>query len=91
MNRREFLKAVPAVAALAATASAFADEPAPASSPATTSRPLTSLKPITLVKPQTDGGKTVMASLWERKTIRNISDKALPPQGCRTCSGRPSA
>ena len=98
MNRREFLKAVPAFAALAATATSFglAEEliaapatqeaakepaPAPAAVAATTSAPAAiSLAPIALVKPGIDGGKSVLASLWDRKTIRNISDKPLPPQ-----------
>jgi hypothetical protein len=95
MNRREFLKAVPAFAALAAAATSFglaeefvtaanAQDSPNASEPAqvatTTSSPAVGLEPITLVKPQTDGGKSVLAALWERKTIRNISDKSLPPQ-----------
>ena len=28
------------------------------------------LQPITLPEPQKDGGKTVLASLWERKTTQ---------------------
>jgi hypothetical protein len=96
MNRREFLKAVPAFAALAATATSFsladelvaatttpeaAKEPATAPAAATTSAPAAiSLAPIALLKPDTDGGKSVMAALWDRKTIRSMSDKPLPPQ-----------
>ena len=93
MDRRDFLKAVPGIAALAATASALAEElaSAPSTQPAgtargsaeaaaTASRPAVSLPPIALVKPQTDGGKSVLASLWARQTVRNISDKPLPPQ-----------
>jgi hypothetical protein len=38
------------------------------------------LKPIALPKPQKDGGKTVLASLWERKTTRNICEERLPQQ-----------
>lgn len=95
MNRREFLKAVPAFAALAATATTFGlaenlagaptepdsgNAPRPAA-PATTSNPAAvNLEPITLLKPETDGGKSVLAALWDRKTIRNISDKPLPPR-----------
>jgi len=33
-----------------------------------------------LPKPATDGGKSVLAALWQRKTTRNISDRKLPPQ-----------
>jgi hypothetical protein len=64
MNRRTFLKAVPAVTLLAGTKSGFGQE----------------LKPITLVEPQKDGGKSVLAALWERKTTRNIGTEKLPPQ-----------
>ena len=64
MNRRTFLQAVPAFTVLAGTASSFADD----------------LKPITLAKPQTDGGKSVLAALKERRTNRNIGAKKLSPQ-----------
>jgi hypothetical protein len=93
MNRREFLKAVPAIAALAATATSSTESMAQApgvpdagkttgTAPAagTTANPAGNLTAITLVKPETDGGKSVIAALWERKTIRNISDKKLPAQ-----------
>lgn len=74
MNRRTFLKTVPAVAVLAAKGSSFAQE--------TTTAPsvVGALQPIMLPKPAKDGGKSVMAALWERKTIREISDKKLSPQ-----------
>ena len=64
MNRRIFLKTVPAFAIMAGTTSTLAQE----------------LRPIKLVKPQKDGGKSVLAALQERKTTRNISEKRLPPQ-----------
>ncbi|MHC4351287.1 MAG: nitroreductase family protein [Planctomycetota bacterium] len=64
MNRRTFLKTVPAFTVLAGTKSTFAQD----------------LQPIKLLKPQTDGGKSVLAALWERKTTRNISTRPLPPQ-----------
>jgi hypothetical protein len=64
MDRRTFLKTVPVVTILAGTASSLAED----------------LKPITLVKPQTDGGKSVLAALKERKTNRNISAEKLAPQ-----------
>jgi hypothetical protein len=38
------------------------------------------LQPITLPEPQKDGRKMVLASLWERKTTRNIREERLPPQ-----------
>ena len=64
MDRRTFLKTVPAVTLLAGTRSGFGQE----------------LKPITLVDPQRDGGKSVLASLWDRKTTRNIGEGKLPAQ-----------
>lgn len=64
MNRRTFLKAVPAVTLLAGTKSGFSQE----------------LKQIKLVEPQKDGGKSVLAALWDRKTTRNIGTEKLPPQ-----------
>jgi hypothetical protein len=38
------------------------------------------LQPIALPKPEKDGGKSVLAALAERKTIRTISPDPLPPQ-----------
>ncbi len=35
---------------------------------------------IALPKPQTDGGKPLMQALKERKTVRTLSDKAIPLQ-----------
>lgn len=64
MDRRTFLKVVPAATVLAGAASGLAEE----------------VKPITLLKPQTEGGKSVLAAIRERKTTRNISEKELAPQ-----------
>jgi len=64
MNRRTFLKTVSAVTLLAGTTSSFGQE----------------LKTITLVEPQRDGGKSVLAALWERKTIRDIGTEKLSAQ-----------
>jgi nitroreductase len=77
MDRRTFMKTLPAITALAGASSATAeDAPAPAPAP----EPAPDLPPIPLPKPQTDGGKSVLASLQERKTIRNIREDKLPPQ-----------
>ncbi|MFI5381437.1 MAG: SagB/ThcOx family dehydrogenase [Tepidisphaerales bacterium] len=74
MNRRTFLKSVPAFAVLAAASPGFAqDAPKPAA-------PVPDLQTIVLAKPEKDGGKSVLASLWERRTIRTVGDKPLPPQ-----------
>lgn len=64
MDRRTFLKAVPAFTVLAGTTSTFAEN----------------LQPIILAKPQTDGGKSVLAALKERRTNRNISAEKLSQQ-----------
>ena len=74
MNRRTFMKAVPAFAVLASPAAARAATTGPASGPAQ------DLQPITLPKPETDGGKSVLAALRERRTTRNIGAEKLPPQ-----------
>ncbi|MBN2182630.1 MAG: nitroreductase family protein [Sedimentisphaerales bacterium] len=72
MNRRTFLKTVPALTVLAGVKSGLSQENA-----ATTTTPLETIK---LVQPETDGGKSVLSALKERKTIRNVSDKELSPQ-----------
>ena len=74
MNRRAFLRTVPAFALLAARASRSAQDAGTA--PDSTG----DLQPIKLPKPETDGGKSVLAALQERRTIRRISEKKLPPQ-----------
>jgi nitroreductase len=74
MNRRTFLKSVPAYTFLAGAVSSFAQDTGTSSSTAG------QLQPITLVKPETDGGKSVLAALKLRRTNRNVSDKELPPQ-----------
>ena len=74
MDRRAFLKSAAAFAALAAKASSSAEEPGKASSPAG------DLQPIALPKHQTEGGKSVLAALQERRTIRRISPRELSPQ-----------
>ena len=92
MNRRTFLKAVPALAVLAAKGLTLAQDATrplaapdapkapPAGEPATQPGPPKGMEPIVLVKPQADGGKSVLAALHERKTIRTISEEKLPPQ-----------
>jgi hypothetical protein len=70
MNRRTFVKTLPALAVLAgAAAGSGQDSP----------KPEPELKPILLPKPETDGGKSVLAALKARRTTRNISAKELPP------------
>ncbi len=38
------------------------------------------LQPITLPEPEKDGGKSILAALQERRTMRNISPRKLPMQ-----------
>jgi hypothetical protein len=68
MKRRTFVKsavtALPAFAVLGIPSVNFAQEP----------------QPITLPKPEKDGGKSVLASIQERKTIRTVSPDPLSPQ-----------
>jgi len=71
MDRRTFVKTLPAMAVLAGSASGLAQESA---------KPAAELQPIVLPKPEKDGGKSVLAALWERKTVRNIRSDKLPPQ-----------
>jgi len=71
MNRRTFVKTMPALVALAGSASSLAQEEA---------KPTSDLRPIVLPKPEKDGGKSVLAALWERRTVRNIRTEKLPPQ-----------
>ncbi|MCX5636809.1 MAG: nitroreductase family protein [Planctomycetota bacterium] len=84
MNRRTFLKSVPAMAALAAAKSGFSQDAntfilrSPTENRASSSTK--ELQPIALLKPETDGGKSVLAALKERRTIRNIKSEKLPPQ-----------
>jgi len=90
MNRRTFVKTLPALTLLAGAASSLAQNagynstPGASSSVPDTNKPSSpaapELPPITLVKPQIDGGKSVLASLRERKTNRNISPEKLSPQ-----------
>ena len=70
MNRRAFVKTLPALTMLAGAPAAIGQE-APAAP---------ELQPIALLKPETEGGKSVLASLKERRTIRNLSAEKLPPQ-----------
>ena len=71
MNRRTFVKAVPGLAVLAGIASGQAGQPPQSAQ---------ELQPIVLPKPEKEGGKSVLAALWERKTVRNIRSEKLPPQ-----------
>lgn len=65
------MKTLPTLTVLASSAGALAQDSA---------QPAKNLDPIMLPKPQTDGGKSVLAALQERRTNRNIRPDKLPPQ-----------
>jgi len=71
MNRRTFVKTLPALTLLASTAGSLAQEAPTAAS---------ALKPVMLPKPEMEGGKSVLAALKDRKTTRSIAAKELPKQ-----------
>jgi hypothetical protein len=68
MDRRTFVKTLPAVTMLAGAGSGSAQDQAQG------------LQSIPLPKPQTEGGKSLLAALHERRTVRNIGTEMLPPQ-----------
>jgi hypothetical protein len=70
MNRRKFVKTIPSLALLADAASGY-----PLQTTGKQGR-----QAIVLPPPEKTGGKSVMASLLERKTNRTISSKELPIQ-----------
>lgn len=71
MNRRTFVTTLPALTVLASTATTLGQ---------VATAPAKALEPITLPKPESDGGKSVLAALRERRTNRNIRPDKLSPQ-----------
>lgn len=72
MKRRTFLKTAPAFAVASAAYAGRANYSRTSQSPA--------LEPIKLPPPETDGGKSVLAALKDRRTNRNVSEKQFPLQ-----------
>ena len=70
MDRRTFVKTMPAVAVLAGSASGLTGQTSSGGN----------LEPVVLPEPEKDGGKSVLAALQERKTIRGIRPDELPLQ-----------
>jgi hypothetical protein len=70
MNRRKFAKTVPPVALIAASMPVYSLIPSSSSA----------LQAIVLQKPEKDGGKSILASISERRTTRSVSSKELPMQ-----------
>jgi hypothetical protein len=84
MNRRTFLKSVPAVAMLGAAGTSLGEDAnKPAGSTAdvnTAANVIEGAEPIALLRPETEGGKSVLAALKARRTNRNISAEKRSPQ-----------
>jgi hypothetical protein len=84
MNRRTFLKGVPALTVLAAArpslTEAVKEKSESYGETVKEAIPSPDMQPIVLMPPQTDGGKSVLAALKERKTTRTIRDEKLLPQ-----------
>ena len=71
MDRRTFVKTLPALTVLVSTVPNSAQESV---------NTVASLQPIALPKPDKDGGKSVLAALQERRTNRDISPEKMSPQ-----------
>jgi hypothetical protein len=71
MDRRTFVKTLPAISMLIGTGTGISRQISDTDQV---------LQPIMLPKPQKNGGKSLLAALQERRTIRNISSKKLPQQ-----------
>ncbi|HUS90177.1 MAG TPA: SagB/ThcOx family dehydrogenase [Desulfosporosinus sp.] len=81
MNRRTFLKSVPALAMLASTKSGFSEDANTTTSAASQVQPVTQTDGvIKLNPPDLNKGISIMQALKKRKTHRDISDKKLTPQ-----------
>lgn len=70
MNRRKFVKTIPAMVIIAGSASGYSNE----------FETTNQIQLITLPPPEKEGGKSVLTALLERKTTRTISSKELPLQ-----------
>ena len=82
MDRRTFIKTLPTLTVLADAVPSLAQEP-------TTASP--NFQPIVLPKPEKDGGKSVMAALWDaRRTAMSVT-RSFPFKCSRICSGPPGA
>jgi hypothetical protein len=71
MNRRKFMKTLPAMTALAGGASGLAGK---------TDDPSRTLQPIDLAKPAPEGGDSLMKAMRNRRTTRDITAERLPPE-----------
>jgi SagB-type dehydrogenase family enzyme len=84
MNRRTFLKAVPALGVLGVTNLSFSKDANDVNTMADVNKPMTPAEPvgepIKLNPPELSKGVSLMQALKQRKTNRSISNKSLTPQ-----------
>ena len=81
MNRRTFLKSVPALAMLASAKTGFSAEANTAPSAVPQAQPITEAEGvIKLLQPDLKKGAATMEALSKRRTDRNLSDKKLTLQ-----------
>jgi hypothetical protein len=80
MNRRIFLKAVPAIGVLGVTNLSFAEQTGDLNAPADVNQQIQAQGVIKLNPPDLNKGISLMQALKKRKTNRDISDKKLTLQ-----------
>ncbi len=80
MNRRTFLKAVPALGVLGIASSSFAEDANTTTGAVQPTQPIAAGEVIKLNPPDLNGGISLMQSLNKRKSTRDISDKKLTIQ-----------
>ena len=84
MNRRTFLKAVPAIGMLGVTTLGFSEDANTVAKAGRDANTAGQLQPVAdaikLNPPDLNKGISLMQALKKRKTIRDISDKKLTPQ-----------
>lgn len=80
MNRRTFLKAIPAISAMGITRSALSEEFNDVNAPAGASQQIQPADVIKLNPPDLNTGISLMQALKKRKTTRDITDKKLTLQ-----------
>ena len=81
MDRRTFIKTLPALTVLADAVPSIAEEPS-----------TTTLQPIILPKPEKDGGKSVLGGpVGTQDEPQHQPTRSFPSRCCRTCFGPPGA
>ncbi|MGD0552834.1 MAG: SagB/ThcOx family dehydrogenase [Sedimentisphaerales bacterium] len=80
MNRRMFLKAVPAIGVLGIASLSFAEDANTTAVTVQQIQPIAAGEVIKLIPPDLNGGISLMQALKKRKSTRDISDKKLTSQ-----------